>query len=214
MMNLTTDARKIFVIEGQALFGKALCQLLAADPALRVTGDTETADPVLIAKADPDVILLDMDGHQVALEETIAICQQATPKARICILSMRCQPEAMQRCLAAGADGYIIKDVSPSELIRAVKMIAEGMTYVDPRVAGGLLRRRSLSNGRPELNELSTRETGIIRLIAEGLANKEIAARLTLSEKTVKNHISRIFSKLDICARTQAAVYAIKNGLV
>jgi DNA-binding NarL/FixJ family response regulator len=127
---------------------------------------------------------------------------------------MRQQPEIMQRCLAAGAEGYIIKDVTPAELMRAVKMVAGGDAYVDPRVAGGLLRRRSLSNGRPDLDELSVRETEVIRLIAEGLSNKEISARLSLSEKTVKNHISRIFSKLNIYARAQAAVHAIKIGLV
>jgi len=125
---------------------------------------------------------------------------------------MRLQAELMQRCLAAGAEGYIVKDVTPAELLRAVKMVADGETYVDPRVAGGLLRRRSISNGRPDLDELSVRETEVIRLIAKGLSNKEISGRLNLSEKTVKNHISRIFSKLNICARAQAAVHAIRMG--
>jgi DNA-binding NarL/FixJ family response regulator len=92
-------------------------------------------------------------------------------------------------------------------------MVADGETYVDPRVAGGLLRRRSLSNGRPDVDELSVRETEVIRLIAEGLSNKEISGRLSLSEKTVKNHISRIFSKLHIYTRAQAAVHAIRTGL-
>jgi DNA-binding NarL/FixJ family response regulator len=158
--------------------------------------------------------LLDLDGRAVELTEALALCRQAAPQARVCVLSMRPQPELMQRCLAAGAEGYIIKDVTPAELMRAVKMVAAGETYVDPRVAGGLLRRRSMSNGRPDLDELSVRETEVIRLIAEGLSNKEISARLNLSEKTVKNHISRIFSKLNIFARAQAAVHAIKIGLV
>ena len=205
---------RLFVIEGQVLFGKALCQVFALDPSLKVVGDLPTADSASLAKADPHVILLDLDGHQAEFDETIALCKQAAPEARVCVLSMRSQPEVMQRCLAAGVEGYIVKDVTPSELTRAVKMVADGVTYVDPRVAGGFLRRRSMSNGRADLNELSVRETEIIRLIAEGLSNKEISARLKLSEKTVKNHISRVFSKLNICARTQAAVYAIKNGLV
>jgi DNA-binding NarL/FixJ family response regulator len=95
-----------------------------------------------------------------------------------------------------------------------VKAVAEGQSYVDPRVAGGLLRRRTLNGGKPDITELSTREGEVIRLIAEGLANKQISARLHLSEKTVKNHISRIFSKLNITARTQAAVHAIRTGIV
>jgi DNA-binding NarL/FixJ family response regulator len=84
---------------------------------------------------------------------------------------------------------------------------------VDPRIAGGVLRRRSAMNGRVDINELSARETQIIRYIARGLSNKEISSELYLSERTVKNHISRIFSKLNVSARTQAAVYAIKSGL-
>ncbi|MDQ6825767.1 MAG: response regulator transcription factor [Candidatus Eremiobacteraeota bacterium] len=211
---IATDTVKIFVVEGQALFGKALCQLFSLDRALAVVGDSESINPAAISKARPDVILMDIDGHSLDLDETMASFSQAAPQARVCILSMKSQPEVMQRCLAAGAQGYLMKDVTPSELISAVKMVAAGHTYVDPRVAGGLLRRRSMSQGRPDLNELSVREIDVIRLIAEGLSNKEISDRLTLSEKTVKNHISRIFSKLNICARTQAAVHAIKTGLV
>ncbi len=120
----------------------------------------------------------------------------------------------MQRCLSAGADGYVVKDILPVELIRAVKSVAAGHNYVDPRVAGGVLKRRSGGYGRGAQNELSVRETEIIRLIARGMSNKEISGKLHLSEKTVKNHISRIFAKLNISARTQAAVHAIKTGLV
>jgi DNA-binding NarL/FixJ family response regulator len=117
----------------------------------------------------------------------------------------------MQRCLACGVDGYIVKDISPGELMRACKAVARGETYFDPRVAGGLLRR--LQSERPAEDELSLRESEIVRLIAAGLSNKEIGERLCLSEKTVKNHVSRIFSKLQITARTQAAIYAIRNGI-
>jgi DNA-binding NarL/FixJ family response regulator len=184
------------------------------DPTLQIVGDSESVTPSALMKAKPDIILLDVDGGALELGEALASCRQAAPQARICVLSMRPQAEMMQCCLAAGADGYIIKDVTPAELIRAVKIVANGETYVDPRVAGGLLRRRSMSNGRPDINELSVRETEVIRLIAEGLSNKEISARLNLSEKTIKNHVSRIFSKLNIYARTQAAVHAIKMGLV
>jgi DNA-binding NarL/FixJ family response regulator len=205
---------RLYVIEGQVLFGKALCQVFAVEPDISIVGDADSVSAQALTKARPDLILLDLDGRAVELTEALALCRQAAPQARVCVLSMRPQPELMQRCLAAGAEGYIIKDVTPAELMRAVKMVAAGETYVDPRVAGGLLRRRSMSNGRPDLDELSVRETEVIRLIAEGLSNKEISARLNLSEKTVKNHISRIFSKLNIFARAQAAVHAIKIGLV
>jgi DNA-binding NarL/FixJ family response regulator len=118
----------------------------------------------------------------------------------------------MQRCLAAHASGYIVKDTSLAELATALKAVAAGTPYVDPRVAGAVLRRRAL-NHEAALDELSGRETEIVRLIAQGLSNRDIGTRLLLSEKTVKNHISRIFDKLHITARTQAAVYAIKTGI-
>jgi NarL family two-component system response regulator LiaR len=203
---------RAFVIEGQVLFGKALCQVFSMEPDLQIVGDAESVSTGAIAQARPDLILLDLDGSSVELGVALATCRAAAPEARICVLSMRAQPEITQRCLSAGADGYIIKDVTPAELIRAVRMVAAGETYVDPRVAGGILRRR-MGNGR-DLNELSSREMEVIRLIAEGLSNKEISARLNLSEKTIKNHISRIFSKLSICARSQAAVHAAKLGLI
>ncbi len=140
--------------------------------------------------------------------------REQAPQAKVCVLSTHIQPEVMQRCLSAGADGYVVKDILPVELIRAVKSVAGGQAYVDPRVAGGVLKRRSGGYGRGAQNELSVRETEIIRLIARGMSNKEISGKLHLSEKTVKNHISRIFAKLNISARTQAAVHAIKTGLV
>jgi DNA-binding NarL/FixJ family response regulator len=99
-------------------------------------------------------------------------------------------------------------------VIAALKIVARGHSYVDPRLAGGLLRGRSRGAEKRPATELSSRETEILKLIAEGFANKQISSRLGLSEKTVKNHISRIFSKLKISARTQAAVHAIRAGIV
>ena len=208
------DTIRLYVVEGQVLFAKALCQVFSSERNIEIVGDAQSINEQAIAKARPDVLILDLDGGLPGVVESLEVCRRAAPSARICALSMRPAPEIMNRCLSAGAEGYIIKDVTPAELIRAVRLVASGETYVDPRVAGGWLRRRSMANRRTDLNELSVRETEVIRLIAEGLSNKEISARLNLSEKTIKNHISRIFSKLNIYARTQAAVHAIKLGLL
>lgn len=211
---IRTDTIRLYIIESQALFAKALCQVFSSDLAIEITGDSQIVNEATVLKARPDVVLLDVDGGSMAMMDVIATVRAILPKTRVCVLTMRPEPEIMQRCLSAGADGYIVKDVTPPELINAVKLVARGENYVDPRVAGGWLRRRSNGNRRADLNELSTRETEVIRLIAEGLSNKEISARLGLSEKTIKNHISRIFSKLNIYARAQAAVHAIKLGLL
>lgn len=209
---LTTETVRLYVIEAQALFSKALCQLLASDRNITVVGDAQSLGADALVAAKPDVVILDLDGGGTI--DMIEQVRALLPNTRICVLTIRPTPDVMQRCLACGADGYIVKDVAPGELMNAVKLVAGGESYVDPRVAGGWLRRRSTSGRKADLNELSTRETEVIRLIAEGLSNKEISVRLNLSEKTIKNHISRIFSKLNIYARTQAAVHAIKLGLV
>lgn len=211
---MSPTARRIVIIESQVLFAKALSGIFADDADFFVVSDHRAPDPVALAAAQPHVIVIDLDGQHTDVAQTVGACTQGAPGARVCVLSMQLSPEMMQRCLASGAEAYIVKDISPQELLRAVKTVAEGQSYVDPRVAGGLLRRRSQTNGKPDILELSAREAEVLKLIAEGLANKQISARLHLSEKTVKNHVSRIFSKLNISARTQAAVHAIRTGIV
>lgn len=213
-MPATLETIRLYVVEGQVLFAKALCGVFANERNVEIVGDAQGLQEAHLIKARPDVVILDLDATNTGVVDTLEQCRAYVPQARVCALTTRPTPEIMQRCLAAGAEGYIIKDVTPTELIRAVQLVAGGETYVDPRVAGGWLRRRSNGSRRPDLNELSTRETEVIRLIAEGLSNKEISTRLHLSEKTIKNHISRIFSKLNIYGRTQAAVHAIKLGIV
>ncbi|MBV8147762.1 MAG: response regulator transcription factor [Candidatus Eremiobacteraeota bacterium] len=208
-----TNVIRLYIVESQVLFRKALGQAFSSEPGICVVGDAGVINAESLAGARPDIIVVDLDGLQ-DLTEALALCRKAVPSSRICVLSMRLQAEIMQRCLAAGAEGFIVKDVTPDGFLHAVKLVAAGETYVDPRVAGGLLRRRSMANERPGFGELTGREIEVVRLIALGLANKEISQRLCLSEKTIKNLISRIFSKLQICGRARAAVYAAKTGLI
>jgi DNA-binding NarL/FixJ family response regulator len=205
---------RVVIIESQVLFAKALSAIFAEDAEFEVISDHRTPDAAALFIAKPHVIVIDLDGQPSDVAATLGICSQSVPDSRVCVLSMQLSSEMMQRCLSNGAEAYIVKDISPPELLRAIKTVADGQSYVDPRVAGGLLRRRSMNAGKPDIMELSAREAEVLKLIAEGLANKQISARLHLSEKTVKNHVSRIFSKLNISARTQAAVHAIRAGIV
>lgn len=204
---------RVAIIESQVLFAKALSVLFSNDEDFFVVGDFRTPEPTTLAASAPNIVIVDLDGQQFDVATTLQRCTEGAAGARICVLSMHLSSEVMQRALSHGAEAYIVKDISPPELLRAIKTVADGQSYVDPRVAGNLLRRRS-QNGRPDIMELSHRESEVLKLIAEGLANKQISARLHLSEKTVKNHVSRIFSKLNITARTQAAVHAIRSGIV
>jgi len=205
---------RVVIIESQVLFAKALAAIFAEDSDFEVVSDHRSPEAAALTAAKAHVVIIDLDGQPTDVAATLGACTQAAGEARLCVLSMHLSSEMMQRCLSNGAEAYIVKDISPPELLRAVKTVADGQSYVDPRVAGGLLRRRSLNAGKPDIMELSAREAEVLKLIAEGLANKQISARLHLSEKTVKNHVSRIFSKLNISARTQAAVHAIRAGIV
>jgi two-component system, NarL family, response regulator LiaR len=201
------------LIETQSLFADALCHVLSRNSDFQVTSIIKSIDEIPINAAENvDLVLIDIDDYCANVDQAVSLCAQRFPNAKLCALSSFAHADVMQRCLAAHASGYIIKDTSLPELASALKAIAAGTPYVDPRVAGAVLRRRAL-NHEAALDELSGRETEIVRLIAQGLSNRDIGSRLLLSEKTVKNHISRIFDKLHITARTQAAVYAIKTGI-
>jgi DNA-binding NarL/FixJ family response regulator len=201
---------KIIVVEVHPLVGGALCRLLAQDRELEVLLDARTVEERVFAARRPDLLIVDMDGLETQLEEMISLCRAVSPATRIIVLTSNPSEQSLQRCLACDVDGYLPKDISPSDLIEACKTVAAGATYFDPTVAGGLLRRL---NDSPEDGDLTLRETEILRLIGRGMSNREIGERLVISEKTVKNAVSRIFAKLGMTARTQAAVYALRNGI-
>ncbi|GAC1395572.1 MAG: response regulator transcription factor [Vulcanimicrobiaceae bacterium] len=200
------------LVERLPLVVKALRYVLALDTTIAVLADVEEASDPCIAALRPDIVLIDLDELSIPMEDAFGICERASPQTRICALSAQHRPRIMQRALAAKADAYITKDTPPAALLDIVHSVAAGEYYADPRIAGAILRRRS---GRTQdVSELSSREFEIVRLIAEGLSNREIGRRLTLSEKTVKNHVSHILAKLKVTARSGVAVYAIRNGLV
>jgi DNA-binding NarL/FixJ family response regulator len=194
------------------LVAKALSNVLQQDPNITVVGDGGKVVADELTRTSPNLILLDSETSFDALSNTIGMCRLACPHARIGVLSEHLSSEVMQRAFSAGADGYIVKDILPEELVAAVKTMSAGSLYVDPRLVGLILRRQA-GIGRREPNELSRREADIVRLIASGLSNREISRRLGLSDKTVKNHISHIFVKLNVTARTQVVVYAMRNGI-
>ena len=203
---------RVYLVAPQATVGLAMRQVLERDPSIVVVGTASDPRSVEIGELRPDVIFLDADAVALEVEEAIAACERSSPQSRICVISAQHRPRSMQRALAAKADGYVAKDTSPATFLEIVHLIANGDSYADPRIAGAMLRRRSTRSR--ELNELSGREFEIVRLVADGLSNRDIGQRLMLSEKTVKNHVSHILAKLKVNARSGVAVYAIRNGLV
>jgi DNA-binding NarL/FixJ family response regulator len=207
-MTVRTGPLRVLIIEKQMLFAKAVAHVLSADPDVNVVGIASGRDTAVLTK-EIDVVVIDIDNEKI--DDVVEHFKNRSPITRICALSSHAQGELMQHCLSAGADAYIVKDTSLQELLTAIKALGEGKSYVDPRVAASLLRRREPSNW-PK-SELSPREREIIRLIAQGFSNRGIGQHLALSEKTIKNHVSHIFAKIHCTARSQAAVHAIRIGL-
>ena len=203
---------RVFLIQRRPLAAEAMRMLLERDPEISVVGVAPEPDSAELRRLRPDLVFLDADEIAGDIETAISVCERLSPQTRICVVSAQHRPGAMQRALAAKADAYIAKDTSPAALLELVHLVVNGDSYADPRIAGSMLRRR---NARPaEANELSAREHEIARLIADGLSNRDIGKRLTLSEKTVKNHVSHILAKLKVTARSGVAVYAVRNGLI
>src|SRR5450631_4077486 len=148
MLALDIAPLKTFVIERQELIAKALHSFLNENPMIRVVGDA------------------------------LALARSVCPNVRFCVLSSFPNSDVMQRSIASGADGFVVKDISSSELEIAFRVLASGSSYVDPRVAGRMLRRRYDASSGSALGDLTARESDILRLVAAGLANKEIGAKL------------------------------------
>jgi NarL family two-component system response regulator LiaR len=207
----------ILLIDDHRVVRQGVRAFLATQPDLLVVGEAEGgAEGVSLAEhLAPDVALMDLVMPGMGGVEATRQIKRASPRTQIVVLTSYHDDEHILPALRAGALSYLLKDIGVDALAEAIRGAARGEAALHPRVAARVIRE--LQGGRDnELNpfaELSERELEVLRLIAEGLNNAEIAARLVLSEKTVKGHIGNIFSKLHLADRTQAAVLAWRAGL-
>ncbi len=208
----------ILIVDDHAVVRSGVRAYLETQLDFQVVGEAASgSDAVrLAAEAVPDVVLMDlvmpeMDG----VEATLRI-RRATPRTQVVVLTSFHDDTHIFPAIKAGALSYLLKDVGPQELADAVRAAARGEAVLHPRVAARLVSELRGDHSQ-ELNpfmELSDRELEVLRLIAEGQSNAQIAAQLVLSEKTVKGHVSNILSKLQLADRTQAAVYAWREGIM
>jgi two-component system response regulator DegU len=215
LVNLSQSTQiRLFIIDAQPLIAAALHHLFAANGPFEVVGTDQLVTGGSLRLARPDVVVLCQDHGATGICDMIEACRSAVPDAKVCVVACHLHPELLPRVMEAGADGFTVKDMAPAEFLDAVVHIYQGGTYVDPRMGAYLPGLNGGSARRVRtLNALSARETEVLRLIADGYSNREISIALSLSEKTIKNHISRIFAKLHITARTQAVIHAIKTGI-
>ncbi len=204
---------RILLVDDHTVVRQGLRMFLGLDPELEVVGEaSDGAEALRVARQlKPDVVLMDllmpvMDG----ISATSAI-RRELPDTEVVAMTSVLEDAAIVGAVRAGAIGYLLKDTQADELCRAIKAAAGGQVQLAPRAAARLMREVRAPDS-PET--LTDRETEVLRLLAKGHANKEIARLLMISEKTVKTHISNILAKLGVQSRTQAALYAVRIGIV
>ncbi|MBV9416619.1 MAG: response regulator transcription factor [Solirubrobacterales bacterium] len=212
---------RVLICDDQALVRAGFRAILEAQPDIEVAGEAENgADALALAeRRAPDVILMDirmpvLDG----VEATRRLVAAGSP-ARILVLTTFDLDEYVHAAIRAGASGFLLKDVTPAKLIEAIRVVASGDALLAPSVTRRLLERFATTlpqrdQSSEALGELTARETEVLRLLAGGLSNAEIAAELVVSEATVKTHISSVLRKLGLRDRVQAVIVAYETGLV
>ena len=216
-----TGALRVVIADDQELLRSGFAMILAAD-GIEVVGEAaDGAQAVdVVRKASPDVVLMDIQMPEIdGLEATRRILTGATTAPRIIILTTFDLDRYVYAALSAGASGFLLKDVSPERLVTAVRMVRDGDALLAPAITRRLVERfasRSdqAANLHRDLSTLTPRELDVIRLLAKGLSNAELAATLHLSETTVKTHVTRILTKLDLRDRAQAIIVAYETGLI
>lgn len=212
------DKISILIADDHTLFRKGVRKMLEAEEDVRVVGEAATGREALEQARTlmPDVILMDIKMPDLDGIEATRTLRREMPHIGIIFITMFDEDEFVFRGLRAGGRGYILKDADPETMLRAIRAVAHGESLLGPTVAQKVLRQFAALPGKrvPLVDDLTPREQEVLRLIAEARSNKEIARELSISEKTVKNHINNIFSKLHVYDRTQAMLYAIRQGFV
>ncbi|MBU8813541.1 two-component system response regulator DevR [Mycolicibacterium goodii] len=204
---------RVFLVDDHEVVRRGLIDLLSADPELDVIGEADSVSQALmrIPAAQPDVAVLDVrlpDGNGIELCRDLL---SHMPNLRCLMLTSFTSDEAMLDAILAGASGYVVKDIKGMELARAIKDVGAGKSLLDNRAATALMSKlRGDAERADPLSGLTHQERVLLDLLGEGLTNKQIAARMFLAEKTVKNYVSRLLAKLGMERRTQAAVFASK----
>jgi DNA-binding NarL/FixJ family response regulator len=209
---------KIIICDDQAIVRDGLEMLLKLESDIEIVGiaDEGAAAVELVEKKKPDLVLMDLKMPVMNGVEAIRQIKLKHPDVKILVLTTYDDDEWVFDAIRAGASGYLLKDTPRDEVVKAIRGTITGKTYVDPSVAGKVLRQASSHQTQSATlltNKLTDREVEVLRLIAKGFNNMDIAARLFLSEGTVRNHVSAILAKLGVTDRTQAAVIAIQHGL-
>ena len=204
---------RVLIVDDHSVVRQGLQMFLALDPDIEVVGEADNGEEALYRARElkPDVVLMDLLMPKIDGITAITNIRHELPDIEIVALTSVLEDASVVGAVKAGAIGYLLKDTQADELCRAIKAAAAGQVQLSPQAAARLMHEVRLPDSPESLTE---RETDVLRLIGKGLSNKEIARELNIGEKTVKTHVSNVLSKLNLLSRTQAALYAVKIGLV
>lgn len=216
-MNREAIGKKIRIIlaEDHHVVRTAIATLLGKEPDMEVVGEVADGRTLLetVAKLQPDVLLMDAQMPHHKPLSAVEQLNKHHPQVRVLVLSAFNLPEYVVGLLKAGANGYVLKDDRTDLLLRAIRNVAQGEEWVSPRATTILIE--SMRTEPPDIQDkLTNRELDVLRLMARGRRNEEIATELVVTEQTVKNHVTNIFRKLDVETRVEAVLYALRAGLV
>jgi len=204
---------RVLIADDHGVVRQGLRMFLALDPEIEIVGEAKTGEETLelARQLRPEVVLMDLLMPGMGGVAATQKIRQEMPEVEVIALTSVLDDEAVTGAVRAGAIGYLLKNTDADELRRAIKAAAAGQVHLSPEAAARLVREVRIP-GSPEA--LTERETAVLRLVAKGQANKQVAKELGIGEQTVKSHVSRILGKLQLQSRTQAALYAVERGLV
>lgn len=207
---------RVLIADDHAIIRKGLRALLATEPDIEVVGEAKDGWEAVreAERLHPDVTLMDLVMPRMDGIEAIQRITARQPDARILVLTSFAADDKVFPAIKAGALGYLLKDSSPEELVSAIHQVYHGESSLHPTIARKVLQELSRPPERSSTAEsLTEREVEVLRLVARGFSNQEIAGELVISEATVRTHVSNVLSKLHLASRTQAALYALREGL-
>lgn len=205
------------LVDDHALMREGIKQLLEFDGTIEVVEEAGNGQECLekLEEVNPDVLLLDINMPVMNGIEVLYQIRNRKMKVRVLMLTVHNEIDYLIKAIDIGVDGYILKDSESSELKKAILRIVSGENYIQPELIAKMdVEMENRESDQEKIDSLTDREIEVLIHVVNGMLNKEIASVLDISERTVKNHISNIFKKLEVCDRTQAAVFAIKNKLV
>jgi len=218
----TTEVVRVLIADDQALFRRGLYVVLGTEEGIDVVAEAENGEEA-VTKAEelaPDVVLMDVRMPRVSGIEAARRIRDLLPTTRILMLTVSDEEDDLYAAIKAGANGYLLKEISVEEVAEAVRAVVQGQSLISPSMASKLLAefnalaRRATQQEQYPAPVLTSRELEVLRLVARGMSNKEVAEQLYISENTVKNHVRNILEKLHLHSRMEAVMYAVRKRLL